>query len=163
MTCNNCGNSIPDGSKFCQACGTLAGFVNTPSANATYNQRFGPAAMVQRAETSQAQKMTSRYKDAYRVGRAIVGVGDVIKVLGGALAAIIFIGALYANTQVRGEIGVAIMIVAIGFAAFAGVLFFVMGTLIAAQGQILKATLDSAINSSPFITDDNRAEIMSLK
>jgi hypothetical protein len=55
------------------------------------------------------------------------------------------------------------MIVAICFAAFVGILLFVLGPLVAAQGQILKAALDSAGNSSPFLSDPDRAEIMSLK
>ncbi|MEK6408096.1 MAG: hypothetical protein AABN34_14140 [Acidobacteriota bacterium] len=97
------------------------------------------------------------------MGKAIVGIGDAIKAFGGLLAFLLFGAALFANSQVRGETGVAIMIVTIGLAAFAGILLFVLGTLIAAQGQILKATLDAAVNSSPFLTDQDRAEIMSLK
>ena len=75
----------------------------------------------------------------------------------------IFGGALFANSQVRGDPDLTIMIVAICFAAFVGILLFVLGTLVAAQGQILKAALDSAVNSSPFLNDPDRAEIMSLK
>ena len=41
-------------------------------------------------------------------------------------------------------------------------LFFVLGVLVSAQGQILRATLDSAVNSSPFLTNDQRASIMKL-
>jgi hypothetical protein len=39
---------------------------------------------------------------------------------------------------------------------------FILGTLLAAQGQVLKATLDTAVNSSPFLSNDQRVEIMSL-
>jgi hypothetical protein len=42
-------------------------------------------------------------------------------------------------------------------------LFFVVGIIVAAQGQLLKATLDTAVHSSPFLTDDLRAVIMSLR
>ena len=42
-------------------------------------------------------------------------------------------------------------------------LFFVVGIIVAAQGQLLKATLDTALHSSPFLTDDLRASIMSLR
>lgn len=38
--------------------------------------------MAAREESPEAQKMTNRYKDAYRVGGVIVKVGDVIKNIG---------------------------------------------------------------------------------
>ena len=58
---------------------------------------------------------------------------------------------------------------AVGF--FAGLLvggvtfafFFVLGVAVSAQGQLTRATLDSAVNSSPFLTNEERAEAMSLR
>jgi hypothetical protein len=41
-------------------------------------------------------------------------------------------------------------------------LFFILGSLVSAQGQILKATLDGAVNTSPFLTDEQRAQMMRL-
>lgn len=119
--------------------------------------------MAERSETPEARRMTERYKDAYRLGRAIVGVGAVIKFLGALLAAIIVGGALYANSAVRTETGLAILIVGIAFAGFVGILLYLLGVIVSAQGQILKAVLDTGINTSPFLTDDHRAEIMSLR
>jgi hypothetical protein len=43
-----------------------------------------------------------------------------------------------------------------------GLLFYLLGVLVAAQGQILLASLDSAVNSSPLLTNDQKAEILSL-
>jgi len=37
-----------------------------------------------------------------------------------------------------------------------------LGTLIAAQGQSLLASPDSAVNNSPFLSDDQKASIMGL-
>jgi hypothetical protein len=119
--------------------------------------------MVQRSETAEARKMTDRYKDAYRLGKAIVGVGDLIKGLGGVLAVIILGVTLYASSEVKGESGLATTTIGIGFAVFVGILFYLLGVIVAAQGQILKGVLDTAINTSPFLTDGHRAEIMSLK
>ncbi len=48
--------------------------------------------------------------------------------------------------------------VAIGLAIAAHFL----GIVVAAQGQILKASLDTAVNSSPFLPDAVRANIMTL-
>jgi len=36
------------------------------------------------------------------------------------------------------------------------------GRRLSAQGQIVKATLDTAVNSSPFLSNEERAKIMSL-
>lgn len=47
-------------------------------------------------------------------------------------------------------------------AAVVGVLFWVCGVGVAAQGQILQATLDSAVATSPFLTDSERAQAKGL-
>lgn len=39
---------------------------------------------------------------------------------------------------------------------------FILGTLMSAQGQVLKATLDTAVYSCPFLVNEQRAEIMHL-
>lgn len=39
---------------------------------------------------------------------------------------------------------------------------FVLGVLVAAQGQILKATLDTAVHGSPFLEKEEMAKVMSL-
>ena len=39
---------------------------------------------------------------------------------------------------------------------------FILGVLVSAQGQILKATLDTAVNSSQLLTKDEMQQIMSL-
>lgn len=43
-----------------------------------------------------------------------------------------------------------------------GALLYCVGVLVAAQGQILLATLDTAVNSSPFLTNEDKAKAMSL-
>jgi hypothetical protein len=37
------------------------------------------------------------------------------------------------------------------------------GTPVSAQGQVLKAALDGAVESSPFLSDDQCADVMSLR
>ena len=39
---------------------------------------------------------------------------------------------------------------------------YVLGILVAAQGQILKATLDTAVTNSPFLKKEEMARVMSL-
>jgi len=95
-----------------------------------------------------------RYVDGYRVANAVSSFGQIIKVAGCVLGLLVFIGLGDALKSPSARVLLGL---------FVGALFFVVGTFVAAQGQLLKATLDSAVHSSPFLTDDLRAEIMSLR
>lgn len=57
----------------------------------------------------------------------------------------------------------ALLVIGLLFAAFVGVLFYLFGVMVSAQGQIPKASLDGAVNSSRFLTNEHRAKIMSLR
>lgn len=111
------------------------------AAKATRRSRFG--SVVQR-----------RYVDGYRVANTVNAFGQVIKVGGCVLGLLIFIGVGDALKSPGGGVLLGLIVAA---------LFFVVGIIVAAQGQLLKATLDTAVNSSPFLTDDLRAVIMSLR
>jgi hypothetical protein len=113
--------------------------------------------------SSEVRSLTKRYRDAYRVAGFIVGVGDFFKIAGIVLAALIGIGTLVVAGQTRNDQQqIAIFVVGIVIAAFAGGVLFLFGVLVAAQGQLLKASLDSAVNTSPFLTNQDRAKIMAL-
>jgi hypothetical protein len=47
-------------------------------------------------------------------------------------------------------------------AAIVGVLFWVCGVIVAAQGQVLRATLDNTVAHSPFLSDHERLDAMGL-
>ena len=47
-------------------------------------------------------------------------------------------------------------------AVIVGGLFCVFGVLISAHAQMLKATIDSAVHTSPFLSDAQRVEMMNL-
>jgi len=107
-----------------------------------------------------------RYTDAYRVASAIVALGTAIKVIGFILAALVFFVSLSARTSnpfytgggglgLTGMVGLVLAIVI----AVAG---WVWGVVVTAQGQILRATLDTAVSSSPFLNDRDRAEAMGI-
>jgi hypothetical protein len=106
----------------------------------------------------------NRYKDAYVVARVTNGFGGMIKAIGIVIAALlILIGFMIVNggngsrdpTSALGAITIICGIIA-------GIWFYIIGVLVSAQGQILKASLDGAVNSSPFLTNEHRAKIMSL-
>lgn len=101
--------------------------------------------------------MRERYTDAYRVADAIVGIGSVLKWIGGIGAGILIVFAI-ANTASKTTPQIVQPEVGIGVAVFLGGLwwavFFVSGVLVSAQGQILRATLDTAVNTTPLSTSE---------
>ncbi|MBC7932411.1 MAG: hypothetical protein H7Z38_17785 [Rubrivivax sp.] len=111
-------------------------------------------------------EVVGRYSDAYRTARATVLIGNLIKVFG-ALLGLLVGGGLFALVATQGRLvgatgvagGVAGLLAGGSIFAF----FFVLGVVISAQGQLTRATLDGAVNSSPFLTNDQRAEAMSLR
>jgi hypothetical protein len=131
------------------------GRVSPPSG---YSPELSSAAVSNAGERA-GSAVATRYRDAYRVGTALVGLGDAIKAVGGILAGIIFIGSL---TSGNGPFGGGAVVAGIFLAAIVGILFWVCGVIVGAQGQILRATLDTAVASSHFLTDTDRADAMGL-
>lgn len=106
-----------------------------------------------------------RYRDAYRTAQVITRVGGVIKALGIALAILMFIGGVVIETNIFGRDDTAqfITLGVVGVSAIVvGVVLYMFGVIVAAQGQQLKATLDSAVHTSPYLDLDAKARAMSL-
>lgn len=111
----------------------------------------------------EVRALMSRYWDAYVVARVTVGLGEIIKAVAVVLAVLIVLATLLIAGQVGGGGGVVTFLLGVISAAFVGGQFYLLGLIVMAQGQILKASLDSAVNSSPFLQNEHRAKIMSLK
>ena len=111
-----------------------------------------------------ARRVVRRYRDAYAEARVIIQVGTIVKTAAIFLAIGIFAGILlmanYAsyNNEVSGEAVVAGLVIScpIGFSIFWA------GVLICSTGQLLLASLDSAVHGSPFLDDEGKAEAMGL-
>src|SRR6185437_123850 len=113
--------------------------------------------------SNEVRSLTKRYRDSYRVAGFIAGVGEFFKIGGIILAALIGIGTLTLVGQTRGDHQqIAILMMGIVTAGFVGGVLFLLGVLVAAQGQLLKASLDTAVNTSPFLTNQDRAKMMAL-
>jgi len=112
-------------------------------------------------DSETVRAVVGRYSDAYLTARAINGLGDLIKVIGIVIGVVIALPALLFAFKENG--GVLIAFMGIAVAGYFATLFYLLGTLVAAQGQILKATLDTAVNTSAFLTADDRVTIMSLR
>lgn len=94
-----------------------------------------------------------------------------IKVIGGVIAVIIVLGGMMLSSAMSnvggygynsGGIGFFALVTSLFWGGGVFLIFYVFGVLVSAQGQILKAMLDSAVNSSPFLNNEHRAKIMSL-
>lgn len=160
--CPNCGKQTDTNFKYCEHCA------------ADLSQFRPPPQPISQAptnadESSEAKSLKKRYKDAYRVARTTTGVGSTIRGVGALLGFLIFFGAFALAASQRnvygvrgGEIQLISLIVAAIFGGTVWLVFFIWGVLVSAQGQILKASLDGAVNGSPFLTNEQRATIMSL-
>jgi hypothetical protein len=102
----------------------------------------------------------SRYTDAYRIARVIVGVGNVVKTLGIVAFAVMLLIGYGIGAEIRSATPTALAGAAVG--GIIWLIAWVLGVLVSAQGQLLKASIDAAVNNSPFLANDQRAKIMSL-
>jgi hypothetical protein len=101
------------------------------------------------------RSVMSRYTDAYIIARTITAIGATVKFVGLALGGCIAVVGLVASSQ-SAQFAVGGVILAV----IVAIPIYVLGIL--AQGQILKATLDNAVNSSPLLSKDEMRQIMSL-
>lgn len=123
------------------------------------------------------QKLFRRYRSGYRAGRMINGLGILSKLIGLILAfALADLGfqaaklveqyrpiALWIRDNLQLQVGDQQLIL-LGTGVVLGLiilfLFWLAGTFVSAVGQILKAILDTAVNTSPFLTPDDKQAII---
>jgi hypothetical protein len=122
-----------------------------------------------------SSKAISRYRDGYRLAQNVSGLSQPCKVAG-VLAGIVFIvfGTLasaavmrsnpamiaIASEQAQHNLYLISVILSGAFVALSG---WIIGTALEGFGLHLKATLDGAVNSSPFLNDLQRAQLMRLE
>ena len=103
----------------------------------------------------------TRYMDAYRVANVVIKFGETIKFISAALGVLIVaFGVVMILNGDDAHRSFAILGIVIG--GIAGLQTYILSTLIAAQGQMLLASLDVAICASPFLSNEQRAKVMSL-
>lgn len=105
-------------------------------------------------------RVVDRYRDGYAIANAICLAGGLIKALGWLVAVgggvlPFALGDQY-YTPVVVRMGLAMASIA------SGVLVIGVGTFVSGQGQILRATLDSAVYASPFLDLQGKREAMHI-
>lgn len=167
MICSNCSNTIDLKTKFCPYCDSPVNVVSSRSG----------LDMVAAASGATVNPVVNRYIDLYRRAYVMIGLGTTVKTVGIVVAAVIFFFWFIVGIAVASETSnspftaqssagtvsffVSTIIGAI-FGALVGGLFSLLGILISAQGQLLMAHADSAVHTSPFLSDKERAAAMSL-
>lgn len=116
------------------------------------------------AVSFEVRAIMKRYWDAYLVAKIIVGSGKIIKAVGiiGAIILVIVGYLIMGEGRRGGEAAVAAGIVIIVFGIVVGVWSYLFGVIVSAIGEILKAGLDTAVNTSPLLTDYQKAKVMSV-
>jgi hypothetical protein len=107
-----------------------------------------------------ARSVMTRYRDAYLVARATTAIGGTVKVVGICLAIFVALAGIVVALSKRGSLPMGIGGLLIGFVF--GIPIYVLGILVSAHGQVLKASLDSAVHTTPFLTDAQKLKVMSL-
>jgi tellurite resistance protein TehA-like permease len=111
--------------------------------------------------------IVARYKSAYRVAKWVMHIGRIVQILGiciglasAALGCLGAQGSIYQSTRPPAQnVFMAASIIA-GLCLIA--LSWIIATLIWAHGQTLRAALDCAVHSSPFLSNHDKALAMGL-
>jgi hypothetical protein len=175
--CLACGNDIDNGRGHAWNCSTK---------EVRETRESQPLVSVEASVASSGlhsrSPFVARYLDLYRTARLLVGLGTTVKGIGIVAAIVIFLFWLIVGfvalsqspasspfgpspaTESAAQTVTFFVCIVIGaiFGALVGGLFFLLGVLISAQGQLLKAHADSAVHTSPFLSDEERAAAMSL-
>ena len=155
--CETCGARKSNHVKFCTECGAP----QIKSLDALPLPLLGSSADQPPAISgSYFERLRLRYQDAYAISRGLVKTGSLIKqtgsIVGGSL---LIIGIVCSIRDVGFGIAGIIFMLGGAFAAGGG---YIAGTSIAAMGQVMSASIDTAINTSTCISDKEKVDVLEL-
>jgi hypothetical protein len=101
-----------------------------------------------------ASALEKRYRDAYVVAKGIIFIGNAVKIGGACVGGLIILFGLAAPGFMTG--------VMFAMGVLVGVSGFAAGILISAQGQIMQSVIDTAVNTSPQITPEQKTQVMGI-
>ncbi|MBZ5646611.1 MAG: hypothetical protein LAN37_05235 [Acidobacteriia bacterium] len=116
-------------------------------------------------QTTETTAAMERYEHGYSVSRMTSGFGETIRLVGISLAGALWLCALVAYQAIPAErSGFPVVSVSLIAAALWIVLVSrVVGAGFRVQAQLLEAAVDSAVTASPFLSNPQRLEVMSLR
>jgi hypothetical protein len=96
-----------------------------------------------------------RYSDAYKFPKSLLEIGSNLKRLGIGVGFFVLLVGICC-----GDFGG--FLLALTMAGFFSLISIGLGVIVSAHGQTLCASLDTAVNTSPFLSAQERADVMSL-
>lgn len=162
--CPNCSQPVRFDATRCSHCWARFDAVDKAAAS-TIADVIVPSEMSEFKPQPKPQPLRSarhRYRDAYRLARAITGIGSLIKGVAIGQTLVIAFATLLLAIQFNRATAVSVLGVGLVFACIVGIASYLFGLVVAAQGQILKASVDGAVHSSPFLSLEEKADEMSL-
>jgi len=91
----------------------------------------------------------ARYQDAYRIAEGAITLGKIVKVVSLILGCLILLIGMIGSS---GFGGASVFLGSLIFAVIVAGGGFISGVFIAAQGQMIRATLDIAVNTTSLRT-----------
>jgi len=126
---------------------------------------IGTSPAAPQASIDPSVKAVVRYRDGYRAANFTTGIGTAVKILGAVLGVLVAGLGILASQEIIGgsPVDSVFAIISLVSGIFTFGTFFIAGVIVSALGQQLKAALDSAVNSSPFLDIPAKARAMSLE
>jgi len=103
--------------------------------------------------------VVNRYLDAYHEAKVLVAIGGIIKFVG--IVAAVLIVLVMASTGAK-AIGDGAIVGGFLIGVLVGGAIYIAGISVSSRGQILRATLDTAVYSSTFMNESEKAQAMGL-
>lgn len=125
-----------------------------------------PAVPIGSIQFRRAAKLAHRYKGSYDLAELLGKLGRAIQIIGFILGGLAVIGGLIAAIEQASEneptSGLGIFFLVALYAAIIVFLLYVYGAVAQGIGKLILATCDGAVYNSTFLSDDERASILSL-
>jgi hypothetical protein len=116
-------------------------------------------------QSSDATAAITRYQDAYQSAETVVRFSRTVKLGGIFLAGVVYmVGLVEFILNPREHVGFPVIFaLLVACAVWLALLSQAVAMGLRGEGQLLKAALDSDVNSSPFLSNSQRALAMSLR
>lgn len=116
-------------------------------------------------ESSDATAAITRYQDGYQAAEAVVRFSRTVNLGGIFLGGVVFmVGLVEFILNPREHVGFPVIFaLLVAFAVWLALVSQIVAMGLRGEGQLLKAALDSDVNSSPFLSNMQRALAMLLR
>lgn len=115
------------------------------------------ASVIRMPESNENIDISGRFDQGYRVAQNNISFGAFVKAVGVLAGAVTMLGTIAFSERSPDS-----LLLGLFLAVTSGLALYSLGAILCAQGQMLRATLDAAANSSPFLTTAAKAKVMSL-